>query len=120
MKTTDLMRARIREFSRQLREEFGPLVVSEDGCLLETAEEWGVQLGDELARAATEQALPAAVDLPEEATCPQCRRLGRRKGVRQRRIETRRGAIHVGEPEYHCPRCRRSFFPSDPDAGDGA
>ncbi len=120
MKTTELMRERIQEFSRQLREEFGPLAVSADGCLLEVAEEWGVQLGDELARAVTEQALPAAAESPAEATCPQCQRLARWKGVRKRRIETRRGAIHVSEPEYHCPTCRRSFFPSDPRVGDGA
>lgn len=120
MRTTDLMRQRIRDFSRQLREEFGPLAVSEEGCLLEAAEAWGVQLGDELARAATEQALPAAADSPEEATCPECRRLTRWKGVRKRRIETRRGVIHISEPEYHCPSCRRSFFPSDARVGDGA
>ncbi len=120
MKTTDLMRRRIREFSRQLQEEFGPLAAGENGCWLEAAEEWGVQLGDELARAVTEQALPATSEGGEEAACPQCQQLARWKGVRKRRIETRRGVIHVSEPEYHCPRCRRSFFPSDACVGDGA
>jgi hypothetical protein len=120
MQTTDVMRQRIREFSRQLQEEFGPLATGEHACLLEAAEEWGVQLGDELARAVTEQELPATVDPTEEAACPQCQRLARWKGQRKRRIETRRGAIHVSEPEYYCPRCRRSFFPSDARVGDGA
>jgi hypothetical protein len=120
MKTSDLMRQRIREFSRQLQEEFGPLAVGEHACLLEAAEEWGVQLGNELTRAVTEQELPAPAESPQEAACPQCQRLARWKGLRKRRIETRRGAIHVCEPEYYCPRCRRSFFPSDAIVGDGA
>ena len=119
MKTTDLMRQRIREFSRQLQEEFGPLTTGDQGCLLEAAEEWGVQIGDELARAVTEQELPAATEPAEEATCPQCQQLARWKGQRKRRIETRRGVIHVSEPEYFCPRCRRSFFPSDARVGNG-
>jgi hypothetical protein len=120
MKSTDRMRQRIREFSRQLQEEFGPLAMAEDGCLLEAAEAWGVQLGDELARAVTELALPAPTDPSEEATCPKCQRPARWKGLRKRRIETRRGAIHVSEPEGYCPHCRRSFFPSDACVGDGA
>ncbi len=120
MKTTELMRERIREFSRQLQEEFGPLAASDQECLLEAAEEWGVRLGDELARAVTEQALPTATQSPGEATCPQCQGQARRKGVRKRRIETRRGTIHLLEPEYHCPGCRRSFFPSDARVGNGA
>lgn len=119
MKTTDLMRQRIREMARQLQEEFGSPAAGEHGCLLEAAEEWGVQLGDELARAVTEQELPAATDRQQEATCPECQKLARWKGLRKRRIETRRGAIHVSEPEYFCPRCRRSFFPDDERAGDG-
>lgn len=120
MKTTDLLQERIRAFSRELQEEFGPLAVGEESCLLEAAEAWGVQIGDALARAATEQALPEITDSSEEASCPQCQQLARWRGLRKRRIETRRGAIHVSEPEYHCPRCRRSFFPSDASVGDGA
>jgi hypothetical protein len=45
--------------------------------------------------------------------------MGRWKGERKRRIETRRGPIHVSEPEYFCNRCRRSFFPADASVGDG-
>ena len=120
MRITDQVRERVREFARQMREEFGPLAGEGEACLLEAAEDWGVQLGDELARTATEQALPATADSAEEATCPKCQRLGRWKGLRKRRIETRRGAIHIAEPEYDCPRCRRSFFPSDARVGDGS
>jgi hypothetical protein len=123
MRITNQVRERVREFARQMREEFGPLAVEGEACLLEAAEDWGVLLGDELARTVTEQELPTASDTADtavEAACPKCQRLGRWKGLRKRRIETRRGAIHVLEPEYYCPRCRRSFFPSDARVGDGA
>lgn len=120
MKTSDVVRQRIRAFSRELQEEFGPLAVAEGDCLLEAAEAWGVQLGDELARAVTEQALPTTIDGSEEVACPQCQQPARCRRLRRRRVETRRGAIHIPEPEYHCRHCRRSFFPSDTHVGDGA
>jgi len=120
METSDRMRRRIQEFAEQLRQEFGPLEVGEHSCLLEAAEEWGLQVGDELARAATEQELPTAVGEPAEACCPKCQRQGRWKGLRKRRIETRRGPIHVSEPQYYCSRCRRAFFPADHNLGHGA
>jgi hypothetical protein len=120
METSDRLQRRIRQFAEQLREEFGPLAVGEQSCLLEAAEEWGIRVGDELARAATQQELPAATAEPDEACCPKCQQLARWKGTRKRRVETRRGPIHVSEPEYYCPRCRRSFFPADPGVGDGA
>lgn len=123
MRITDQVRERVREFARQVQEEFGPLAVEGEACLLEAAEEWGVRLGDELARSVTEQELPATADSADsavEAVCPKCHQSGRWKGLRKRRIEMRRGAIHLSEPEYYCPRCRRSFFPSDARVGDGA
>lgn len=120
METNDRLRCRIEEFSEQLREEFGPIEQGEYSCLLEAAEEWGIQIGDALARAATQQALPEAAVHEEESCCPKCRQVARWKGQRKRRIETRRGPIHVAEPEYYCPRCRRSFFPSDDRPGHGA
>ena len=120
METSDRIRRRIKEFAEQLREEFGPLEVGAHSCLLEAAEEWGIQVGDELARAATQQELPAATSSRDEACCPKCQQQGRWKGQRKRRIETRRGPIHVSEPEYFCPRCRRSFFPADASLGHGA
>ena len=120
METSDQIRRRIREFAEQLRAEFGPLEVGGHSCLLEAAEEWGLQVGDELARAATQQELPTATAEPAEACCPKCQQQGRWKGQRKRRIETRRGPIHVSEPEYICSRCRRSFFPADGGLGHGA
>jgi hypothetical protein len=120
MEINSRLRHRVQQFAEQLREEFGPQRVGEHSCLLEAAEEWGVRVGDELARAVTQQEMPIATTEADEACCPQCRQLARWKGPRKRRVETRRGPIHVSEPEYYCPRCRRSFFPGDSDFGNGA
>ena len=123
METSDRLRRRIAEFAEQLRNEFGPVTAEGHSCLLEAAEEWGIRVGDELARAATVQELPnqaAEASERSEASCPKCQQLARWKGLRKRRIEMRRGSIHVSESEYYCPRCRRSFFPADQRVGDGA
>jgi len=59
---------------------------------MEAAVDWGVLLGDALARTVTERELPATTDSGDfavEATCPECQQLGRWKGSRKRRIETR-------------------------------
>jgi len=120
METNDRLRRRLDEIAEQLREEFGDVELGEHGCLLEAVEDWAVEVGDQLARRVmTKQIVPVGV-AAEESNCPQCRQMARWKGQRQRRVETRRGPIHVSEPEYYCPRCRRSFFPADPDVGDGA
>lgn len=122
METTERMRFFLQRVAEEFEEEFGPAAVGEPGCLLESIEDWGVLIGDELSRQAMARQLSTAVAAPAtkgEGECPECHQLGRSKGHRKRRIETRRGAIHVNEPEYHCPRCRRSFFPDDACSGDG-
>ena len=122
METSERLRCRIAEFARELREEFGAVSPDEQGCLLSPLEDWGVQVGDLLSCELIEQQL-ATAPIPEEEQepcCPKCQRPGRRKPDRRRRIETRRGAVHLTEPECYCDRCRRSFFPSDTRVGDGA
>ena len=119
METSERMRLRLAEIAEQLQEEFGSVSAGENGCLLEAVEEWAVQVGDQLARQVMAQQATPEDPPAEEAECPRCHCLGRWKGQRKRRVETRRGAIHVSEPEYYCHRCRRSFFPDDGRAGDG-
>jgi hypothetical protein len=119
METSDRLRRRLDEMAEQLREEFGDIPLGEHGCLLEAVEDWAVGVGDQLARQMmTKQIAPQDV-AAEESHCPGCCQMGRWKGQRKRRVETRRGPIQVSEPEYYCPRCRRSFFPADPRVGDG-
>lgn len=120
MKTDDRLRHRLEEFAEELREEFGVVSAGENGCRLEAVEEWAVRVGDQLARQVmTKQVTPERATAAE-CECPRCHQMARWKGERKRRIETRRGVIHVSEPEYYCPGCRRSFFPDDERVGDGA
>ena len=119
METSSRLRARIEQFAEQLQEEFGNASVGEHGCLMEAVEEWAVAVGDQVARKVMEKQVPQEAP-SEEGECPQCHHRARWKGQRKRRVETRRGPIHVSEPEYYCNRCRRSFFPSDQRIGDGA
>lgn len=118
METSEPLRRRIEQFAAELQEEFGALSPDEQGCLLSVVEDWAVEVGDQVSRAVINQQLATAP--VEEHCCPECLRPGVRKRDRKRRVETRRGAVHVAEPEHYCDRCRRSFFPSDPLAGDVA
>lgn len=122
METTDRMRFFLQRVAEEFEEEFGPGAEGPNGCLLESVEDWAVLIGDELSRQMMARQVSTVVESPatqEEGLCPKCHQLGRSKGHRKRRIETRRGAIHVKEPEYYCPRCRRSFFPDDTRVGHG-
>src|SRR5438067_201905 len=107
METSARLRLRIEMIAEQLQEEFGELEVGEHGCLMEAVEEWAVQMGDQLAREVMAKRVAQQPAAAEEHLCPQCHEGGRFKGKRKRRVETRRGPIHVSEPEYYCQRCRR-------------
>ena len=123
METSERLRLRLADVAEQLQEEFGDVSAGENGCLLEAVEDWAIEVGDQLARQVmSQQAARVAREQPaaEECPCPKCQQPARWRGQRKRRIETRRGTIHVPEPEYFCTRCRRSFFPGDPSVGDGA
>jgi hypothetical protein len=122
METTDRMRFFLERVAAEFEEEFGPVMQGEHGCWLESIEDWAVLLGDELSRRAMARQVGTVLSAPaarEESVCPKCDQQGASKGHRKRRIETRRGPIHVDEPEYYCPRCRRSFFPPDARVGHG-
>jgi len=120
MEISEGLRMRLDRMAAELREEFGPLTAGENGCLLEVAEDWAVLVGDHLSRQVLTEQVTVTQESAAESVCPQCQQLGRSKGHRKRRVETRRGAVHVNEPEYYCSRCRRSFFPDDARAGDGS
>jgi len=120
METSDRLRRRLAEVAEQLREEFGDVSAGENGCLLEAVEDWAVEVGDQLARQVMTKQVTPEQPAAKECQCPKCHQMGRWRGPRKRRVETRRGPIHVSDPEYYCPRCRRSFFPADPSVGDGA
>jgi hypothetical protein len=53
----------------------------------------------------------AVADVPQKLPCPQCGQLCKVKFDR-RTIHSTDGPVVVWEPEAHCRRCRRDFFPA--------
>jgi hypothetical protein len=53
----------------------------------------------------------AAADIPSKLPCPQCGQLCQVTFDR-RTVHSTDGPIVVFEPEAHCRRCRRDFFPA--------
>ena len=58
----------------------------------------------------------AAADIPQKLPCPDCGVLCKVKFDR-RTIHSGDGPVIVLEPECHCRRCRRDFFPSAGSVG---
>jgi hypothetical protein len=114
MAVTPEMKERIAAFARELAEELGEVDDSEALSWLDAIESQAVEIGDAMS---TELLERRSAELPtsnEESTCPQCGKLGRYRGQRQRELVGRRGPVTLSEPEYFCPACRRAFFPGDP------
>lgn len=56
---------------------------------------------------------------PQDArACPGCQQVLDCKDANPRIVQTRVGEAEWTEPEGHCPRCRRAFFPSVQGVGD--
>jgi hypothetical protein len=111
MATSDLFQAKIAAFARQLAEEFGEI---DEENLDEHALSWldaietrAVAIGDAVT---TELLRQKSSDRPteDESACPQCGKLGRYRGQRERELIGRRGPVTISEPEYFCPCCRKS------------
>ena len=123
MATSDLVRAKIETFAQQLAEEFGEVTeedINENALSwLDAIETRAVEIGDAVT---TELLKKKSADRPatkEESTCPQCGKLGRYQGQRQRELIGRRGPVTIAEPKYFCPCCRKSFFPTHASARSG-
>jgi len=104
-----------------LAEEFGEI---DEENLDEHALSWldaietrAVAIGDavttEFLRQKSSDRPATCLNTEEEAVCPQCEKLGRYRGQRERELIGRRGPVTISEPEYFCPCCRKSFFPED-------
>lgn len=116
MVTSDQVQAKIETFAQQLAEEFGEITeedINENSLSwLDAIETRAVEIGDAVT---TELLKKKSADRPatkEESACPQCGKLGRYQGKRQRELIGRRGPVTIAEPEYFCPCCRKSFFPT--------
>jgi hypothetical protein len=112
MATSKQIRERIEELARQLVVEMGEVDEQDGDCWLDAIENRAIEIGDALTVALVQQ---RSRDRPisDEADCPSCGQLGRYRGNRDRDLISRRGPIHLAEPEYYCPDCRKAFFPSD-------
>lgn len=116
MKTTEELKAKIRALSLELALEMGEISGDGYGSPFAEIEARVAELGDHLGQevAAQLSRMKNETPLPEsECRCPQCDHSGELKRLRKREVQTTRGPTELTEPEYHCKRCRRSFFPSD-------
>ena len=119
MATSDQVQAKIETFAQQLAEEFGEIDEENGLSWLDAIETRAVAIGDAVT---TELLKRRSADPPveqDESTCPQCGKLGRYQGQRQRELIGRRGPVTITEPEYFCPCCRKSFFPEHDSARGG-
>lgn len=123
MAITRDLRDRIQTLARVLTEE--KWAAEGQPSLLEKRfveiEDEACEVADALAREvmrlmATRQA--DAVSGMADACCPGCRRAAKPREAEPRSLLTRRGDVEWQEPSYYCTYCRKSFFPSVPDAGD--
>lgn len=117
MTSSTVLGHRIDEFVRELEEEFGQLPES-DEPLITRIEDWAIEIGDVVTARVMERNLESRSSSSGQECCPTCGRPGRRKGNRQRLLQTRRGKVRMKEVEYYCSGCRKSFFPDVQAAGD--
>ena len=116
MATSSELQRRIEMFVETLEEEFGPVAQGEHNCLLSAIEDFGVQVGDAVAKSVAQKKASKQIvnEAPtSECCCPICTSPGQFKGERKRLLDGRRGSLRISEPEYFCSKCRKSFFPSD-------
>ena len=113
MATSGQIQERIEAFARQLAEEFGEIDEEKALSWLDAIETRAVEIGDAVTTELLKRKLADRPAMEDESLCPNCGKLGRYAGEREREVIGRRGAVTVGEPEYFCPCCRKSFFPGD-------
>lgn len=49
----------------------------------------------------------------EQCTCPQCKRVLKRRGMHKRSVETMAGAIELERPYFYCAHCSLGIYPLD-------
>lgn len=79
-------------------------------------EELATEIGDEVTRQLMNQQLADRSNQTAESTsnacCPDCGSSGSPGDPLHRELQSTRGELSYHEPSFHCPNCRRSFFPS--------
>ena len=114
MATTQKVQQQIAAFARQLAvEELGEIDDSNALSWLDAVESRAVEIGDAIVAEVVKQKAAQRAAEEHASTCPHCGRLGQYRGQRERPLVTRRGQTTIRELEYHCPCCRKAFFPDD-------
>lgn len=119
METRQSIAERVRQLSLELAMEMvEDYDENEFGSPFEAVEVRAAEIGDMLMREiAVQRHRIANLEPPaEHANCPDCQQPCQIAGLRRKKLETIRGQIEIEEPEYHCHKCRRSFFPDGPMA----
>ena len=91
------------------------------GTQFSDLEELAVQIGQAVSQQMLDQALQRQANEPVPArdqVCPTCRGPVQPRDPEPRIVTTRAGEATWQEPQSHCSRCRRAFFPSVEAAGD--
>lgn len=77
-------------------------------------EEIACEIGDEVTRQILGSQLAERcedVAGSDAQSCPDCGQSSVQADTQRRELDSSRGRIEYDEPAYHCPSCRRSFFP---------
>jgi len=77
-------------------------------------EELACEIGDEVTRQLMGGQLAERSDEMVRCgsqPCPDCGQASSRSEPQHRQLDSLRGKIEYDDPAYHCPTCRRAFFP---------
>lgn len=106
------LKSRLSGIVRQLAEQERERLRSA-GTLVEL-EELACEIGDEVTRQLMREELgerSTEVAESQSQPCPDCGQPSSSSEAHHRKLESSRGEIEYFEPAYHCPACRRAFFP---------
>jgi len=77
-------------------------------------EELACEIGDEVTRQLMASELNErgeAATRCESQPCPDCGQASSQSEPQHRQLDSLRGKIEYDDPAFHCPTCRRAFFP---------
>lgn len=77
-------------------------------------EELACEIGDAVTRQLLSEELAQRSNEAAEAesqACPDCGQSSCKSEAYHRKLDSSRGEFEYFEPAYHCPTCRRAFFP---------
>jgi hypothetical protein len=118
MATVALLKDEIHKFAVELLAKHELVTDKPDVALFTLIEEIACEVGDMLAQEIIRHEAVQKTTPPGDR-CPRCGRPGIDPKEVPRLVETTRGSIEIPEIEFHCERCRKSFFPSLGKAGAG-